>query len=1120
VDHGATSSDRSGQRHQPSVPAPADFGLAGALVATLAALLLAMHELSALSSGFLSTDGKYWSFEDMSGPSAWRHRSHWSDVLTDAQLGNWREMLVGFAAIDAVFFAVYTFALLRLFGKISTHPQLTAMCRVRRVIWALALVEVVELVGQLSLAWQRCGSGAGCEVPTWLVDVVTVVTMLKWALVLVLVGSLVWAWWRARGTVAERARDLWPAVKVQRFSLLAFLPIALLAVLPLGELNNMFDQLPDVQRAWLDGGDGLRDAVLAAAVFGLAVMPAIFSLGRIRADWATRRAVTGGGWPFRNTDGTARPPKRWVWLVGPIFFPALAVLNVVRGGEVFWGRLIVFCAVPLAVVALSWAVKRLHWQHPATLPDRSPRFPSDTMAVGDVITVAAVSLTGLGMVRAFTGLEVLGATDLLTYDYAVSPLVPALLGLVVAVGPWLLAPRVLGALARLGARVAARDDVVVAASTEAAGAARTEAKAPSRWSRSAVSSSSRRRVAGVLAPGIDVTDPGGQDQRRAFKIVMMVVSVGLFVLLAAGPRAWANWLGALGAATLAMATLVVLLGVLVAYIQDRQPPELFQVRVLPQRHRDKDGHRLRSFRSTPVVSLLFIALVVTAWVGGPTDVHPISVSGGNDADGVLPERLTMDETFDAWLAQDSGSCHLPFAADGAFTVRPMLMIAAEGGGIRATYWTAAALDRIGAAGSTTQAGCGRRATLFSGGASGGALGLVLGRFAGDPLEAADAMSGPNALSQAMVSLVSSDLLASATGVRFETDAPHRTPDRQALDRAGLMETAWEDQPEAAELRTEFLPEDPDDATSGDGAVTGQLILTATEARNGCRPLLSQVDLSEGASFDQQFPVCGDGAAGPDSYDIFAAYGRTSAGDDAGCIGNVPALTAGLLASRFPYVTPSGVVGGCRGLAPSQLIDGGYTDNTGLGTILGLQDSWSTRVQTHNDEVLAAGTGELVVPMVVYLENGTGSDFSLVTDAKGEDPLIHKGSSDLWWRSWEIPELLIPPIGGINGRDHRVKTRTALKASVTAMRGALCSTEAEGCEALRAGAGQQVFVVQQYQQPSVPAPLGWVMSKASRADLDADIAHAAESSAATVPKDPGANYGSLHDLLVALGGSAP
>jgi hypothetical protein len=393
--------------------------------------------------------------------------------------------------------------------------------------------------------------------------------------------------------------------------------------------------------------------------------------------------------------------------------------------------------------------------------------------------------------------------------------------------------------------------------------------------------------------------------------------------------------------------------------------------------------------------------------------------------------------------------------------------------------------------------------LFSGGASGGAFGLTVARFHDRPLSAVKAMAGHEALGAATISLMSSDLLASVAGLRFDAAAEYRTPSRQPLDRAGLMETAWERK--VPELRTLFLPDDG----RADDAMTGQLILTTTAVRNGCRALVSQVDLSEGASTANGSPVCGAGVAGAHNYDLFGAFGRTADRKDDGCVGNLQALSAGLLASRFPYVTPSGVVGRCGDLKPAQLVDGGYTDNTGIGTIVDLAPTWGAAVQEHNDEVLAAGTGEIVVPLVVYIENGTGKDYSVGNDdpVEGIGPTFKPGTS-----LSSVPELLVPPATKlITAKEDGTKDRALLQEARAAAAKQLCS-ESTACTELRKKLPNSVYVISQSTQPSLAAPLGWTLSKASQNDLDNDLLLQADKQCA--PDCRG--YGTLHDLLVALG----
>jgi len=469
-------------------------------------------------------------------------------------------------------------------------------------------------------------------------------------------------------------------------------------------------------------------------------------------------------------------------------------------------------------------------------------------------------------------------------------------------------------------------------------------------------------------------------------------------------------------------------------------------------------------RATPVVPVFLLGVVLANLVGSASDVHAVAQAGA------LPARLTLTDAFAAWLAQP-GACGSKLTMNGRdLDVRPMLMIAAEGGGLRAAYWTTAALEQIAAAGN----GCGNAATLFSGGASGGALGLTLARFADQPLDKVRDIAGSAALGAASASMFGADLLASATGIRLESGTPHRKSARAWLDRAGLMETVWEDQVDLPQDPL-FLPSDPAEATSGDGVVTGQLILTSTVVSTSCRALLSQVDLGPTKT------AC-PASSGPRSFDLFGAYRD--------CLGNPPALTAGLLASRFPYVTPSGSVDGCGDHEFIQLVDGGYTDNTGLGTITNLATQWLPLVRVHNEKVLGGLEAPIVVPVVVYLENGTGSDYGISTEAGRDDPAYDPDDQGLTALDWPVtPEGLVPPVSAYRARPHQVGAFTSLVKARSLVTGALCRPGVPTCGALRdavvAWRPQRVFVVHQSPQPTVSAPLGWVLSEASQRDLQAD-----------------------------------
>ncbi|NEA31396.1 hypothetical protein [Streptomyces sp. SID13031] len=1010
-------------------PKPADFRWVGAMLAGLGAVWLAMNEVSLLGAGFLAEGGSSWSFNGMSGPAAASEYGGWHGKFTSEQLNDWLPLLAIYLLLDLVFIAIYVPALRRF---VAIGPVLV-----------LAGLDVLENLMTYWLGTQRC-AGGNCVSDTWAV-VLMVITMLKWlafAAVLVLLVSGHWP--TIKAAVPRIRRALW----IQRFSMLAFLPLALLTVVP---GTDVLDQLPDVQRSWLDTGTGVGQALIAAFLYYAVLLPVIFLLGRLRADWAVRR-VRGEshGWPFYNKEGKDRRQNLMLWIVGPILLPLVAVGIALSGqGEVFKRRLLVFCLIPLLVLGLSKLLRDKAEVRPKALRKVGSWFPRDVMIAGDMLAVTAVSLGGLGMVRAFAGLAAGDAVGLFDSSYVVHPSVALVIGVVLGVGPWLVSWPVLKAIQKWG---------------------RPESTGVLGWY-------GRLATPGVNPDGETAVDAIPRSKVRAGFVLGASFAI---LLLGSFPRRFADVLGVLAATMLALATLVVLVGVIVAYAQERQPPEIFQTKWL-------------RLRATPILGMLIFAMVATSLIGGKTEVHPLTA---NTAAAGLPERPTMQAAFDAWVAQPT-KCTVPL--DGGLSLRPMLMVAAEGGGIRATYWTASALEKISMTGNK----CAKHAVLFSGGASGGAFGLTVARFTDEPLAAVKAMAGHEALGAATISLMSSDLLASMAGLRFDAAAEYRTPARQPLDRAGLMETAWERK--VPKLRTQFLPADG----KAEEAMTGQLILTTTAVRNGCRALVSQVDLSEGARTADGAPVCGAGVAGAHDYDLFGAFGPKTGQQQAGCVGNLQALTGGLLASRFPYVTPSGVIGGCGDLKAAQLVDGGYTDNTGIGTIVDLAPAWGTAVREHNDEVLAAGTGEVVLPLVVYIENGTGKDYSVGND----DPVDGIGNTFKPGAELSsVPELLVPPATKlVTAKEDGTKDRALLREARTAAAAQLCTTSA-ACATLRTKLPNSVYVISQSTQPSLSAPLGWTLSKASQNDLDNDLALQADKQCA--PDCRG--YGTLHDLLVTLG----
>ena len=207
-----------------------------------------------------------------------------------------------------------------------------------------------------------------------------------------------------------------------------------------------------------------------------------------------------------------------------------------------------------------------------------------------------------------------------------------------------------------------------------------------------------------------------------------------------------------------------------------------------------------------------------------------------------------------------------------------------------------------------------------------------------------------------------------------------------------------------------------------------------------------------------------------------------------CTGQLRTVTAALLTARFPYVTPSGVVD-CPGpdkILPSgddvstQIVDGGYAENTGVGTLNDLMPRLLADVRHHNGCVIAGDPrpptciGEpsadtLVVPQLVYFDNGTGSD--LVTGPRGV-----------------TLEALVPPITILQAKGALYSARAQLeRAHAMLATDQLWNTtsdlDATLGPAVDAWRGNQVAVVYQATKPGIAAPLGWVLSQGSMAAMD-------------------------------------
>ncbi len=1015
-------------------------GLGVSLLITLVVVLRAIDVQSALVP---DADGHAWSFHTLFAPAVPRvlHRG-WTVLSTPGMLPDqprFESLLHAHLVVDVAFIVVYA-VLLAAVTRAVCQDRIWRRTGVR----VLALLVLADLLEDLFAARVLSHPAE--------VSALVVCTLAKWVLAALLVTVLVLRVviptpradpladtrpppWAPR--LRRRVRDAVKAVVHQRFS---YAPV--LAVFGLSVLSGspILEQLPDAQRRWLfDGWIGRRQAAAAitcTALLGLFLL----ALGGQRTRYAYEHLEleTGASPPVPLADALVQGRRHLlVWLVGP----ALAVLGTALyalGGHlglILGGRTVIWVAVPLAIYTLSWCVLRAWRKHPDWYqPDRPPSFtPDQALAVGIAGTVAgvgAIVVGGLSLVRALVPLVVL-PPDRYLRTVGTTATMPAgvvvLLGIAAAaiVGSWLVA---IGLTLRHGG-----PDRVPLHQQTGPLAARL-----------------------VRAGGWLAEVPGVPFLRHRRAGVLLTIAIAAYVLLGVEP-ALAAWLGLAATATWALGSLAGMLSGVGLVLQDQPTAEVF---------------RLLHFRRTPLVTLWVVTLLLVSTSAGDRGLHAVAHGSDHAPAGVV--RPTVDVAFHDWLA-GAARCQVPVAGR---QVRPMLMIAAEGGGIRASYWTVRSLQAI------DDATCGEYSAFFSGGASGGSVGLTVARLSNSPgdtgsraaVTAVKKMAEPATLSEAADGTFVRDMIYGATGVpvpRLDRADPYAWQ-----DRATLIENGWVDSGDWGQ-RT-FLG-DP----STMAPTTGALVLNATSVRDNCRVWLSQLELpnlpaTAGASFDPEQTCDTAPGVATRTTDLFSAYGPLTESHDATCLGYLSAPTAALLTARFPYVTPSGVVGPCPDrdaksgarTGPywprTQLVDGGYIENTGLATVTDLADVWLPLVRRQNEIALADPTAAepLVVPIVVYLTNG---EHSAAPPAVGASP---------------ISELAVPPRTYLASRTALTEERALLgRARDVVELASVCPTDVAVCRSLGSAFPSRVVVVDRATQPEVSAPLGWVLSGASITSLD-------------------------------------
>jgi hypothetical protein len=969
--------------------------------------------------------------------------------------------------------------------------------RMAEAKWTLRVLLVLEVIETI-LLWTGSILLSRKQVPGLFRGVLAFVASAKWVtgavLVLVILIND-----ELRGAVAKGALRLFRAVWEQRLS---FVVVAILGVLSLVPGPHMWDQLPDVERSWFDRDPEDGSHWVWAAIGTVVVALYLFVVGRLRSErvWAARVYDARADEQRDHQQQPPAPPDPveraegwrkawewlkprvwwWWWLLPPLVLVAAGMLleRLPLDGLVDWQNVGWAAAVPIAILILSGLVTLYYGLHgwlSARVPGWGPRWwrrwlgtkrslweppplhenggqrrrGLDVWVAGDVLAVAVVVIGGLGLVRSLIAPVLLGALGGGGSDIWTKRLVVLLVGVIVALSAFPLAAAWLRGL-------------------DTKRLPREVDKAPVKR---LLRPSDNRRARGWL--------------RSVLALALWIAAIVALVALMVWPLRIGRALGVVATTIAALGAWAAVLGFLIVLLQYRQPLPLF---------------RALRMRSTPVLTLLLVAPLLASLGGGDPDLHALSPPPGGPP-AAVPDRPSLREAFAQWLG-GSQACDRPIDATDDQKVRPMVLVAASGGGIRAAVWTAAVLDQLGDGGP-----CASRAVFLSSGISGGSVGLALSRGQ-HPMRDAKELAGPNALAAGIAGTLVGDLIAGSTGLRIPSrslvDEDGQEPAGRPRwwgwrDRAGLMEAVWEAKAASLGARDNQAPSGP----------AGMLVLNSAAAGRGCRVLVSQVELATAA---RETAARAAGPKGTESFRLASCQGRTNQpaasldlqdlyGD---CTPDMSWATAAMLSARFPWILPGGRVPpqervlpsgtkDCAGQPNLQLIDGGHAEGSGIGTLADIAPALLQVVRDHN--ATRDGGQPYVVPVVMYLEDETRKD--IVRQPQGLSP-----------------ELFVP-LAGRNAGAVQISSGTWLQRVADNIANPCPARDRQRClDAVNAVQGQLsggVVIAAPTTKPSIEAPLGWTLSEDSRNELE-QAAKAQANGCRTLPPD---GYPCLRQLLNVL-----
>ena len=472
-------------------------------------------------------------------------------------------------------------------------------------------------------------------------------------------------------------------------------------------------------------------------------------------------------------------------------------------------------------------------------------------------------------------------------------------------------------------------------------------------------------------------------------------------------------------------------------------------------------------RRIPLVTCAAILLLVSSSLETSPGFHRVRALNASAATTPLvPTSLVAH--LDAWVAAQ------PIAAHD--DVRPMVLVATSGGGIRAAYWQVLVSNCMFLGANPPNVTVRARPTpvcdphvhdvaphpvAIASGISGGSVGVAIALARAPRPVDADEMFRDGWMDPVTGNLLFVDMPNAFLNLPYGRDRARALED-EWIRRAPTM---------AAGLFATQLARDPDRRFP-------LVLLSSSSVQDGCRLNVSVLDATRTTPADSCRSVPDSLASTKNGTNQLLGATRDVVdylSPECGR-GDLRLATAALLSARFPIVSPPGGLdvpdtlgasGSCEppaDRAPTYLIDGGFVDASGARPIVDLLPEIRKYLRNRN---AARGANEpCIQPVVIQIDNSY---------------------ADLTRRSAvNRPGGLRSPLTGF---------LSASGGATDSARQDLANVARDNLEVGCSVAGQESGAVAKASRyihihpeahPGIEAPLGWTLSHASRVDLEQEL----------------------------------